>query len=445
MAKQANVQTVQLPEKLSFLFEPHRYKVAYGGRGGAKSWGFARALIIQSGMSRKRILCTREYQSSILESVHHLIADQIEALGLQSKFYVTNTSIQGANGSEFIFAGLKNDPQKIKSTEGVDIVWVEEAQKVSNTSWEILIPTIRQAGSEIWVSYNPDEEFDPTHVRFVTNTPPGAQVVKMGWEDNPWFPPELEAERAYLETIDPEAYANVWGGECRRHSQGSYYGQQLIAAMGDGRITSVPPDPALLTHTFWDLGISDYTSIWFAQFAGQEIHLIDYYEMSGEGLEHYARVLNQKALAHELLYGEHWAPHDIAARELGLGKSRLETAKSLGIGFRVVKLSPRSPGRGIVAEGIEAVRGILHKCWFDETRCAVGLNRLKRYRKEWLAKHQCWSDSPVHDENSHGADAFRSLAMALKLGAGDNRFRLQGKPDRYSPRKKAQGASGWAA
>ena len=435
---------IQLPNKLRFLFKPSRYKVAYGGRGGAKSWGFARALIAIAGDERKRILCTREYQNSIQESVHRLITDQIEIMGLLDKFTITQTSITCINGSEFIFAGLKNDPQKIKSTEGVDIVWVEEAQKVSNNSWEILIPTIRQAGSEIWVSYNPDEEHDPTHVRFVLNTPPNAVVVKIGWQDNPWFPAELEAERQYLLKTDPEAYENIWEGETRRHSQGAYYGKLIIAATKENRITTVPPDPALLTHTFWDLGISDYTCIWFTQFAGQEIHLIDYHEMSGEGLEYYARVMDEKAKADSLLYGEHWAPHDIAARELGAGKSRLETAKTLGIPFKVVRLS-RTTSRGLVAEGIEAVRQILHRCWFDESRCALGLKRLKNYRKEWLEKHQCWSDSPVHDENSHGADAFRALAMALKLGAGDNRFKVHSVPDRYDRKPKKSNASAWAS
>lgn len=435
-----NVPKAQIPEKLDFLFEPSRYKVAYGGRGGAKSWGFARALITLAHQDKRRILCTREYQSSIQESVHRLISDQIETMGLSSVFTILQQSITHANGSEFIFAGIKSDPQKIKSTEGVDICWVEESQKVSNGSWEILIPTIRKAGSEIWVSYNPDEEHDPTHVRFVLNTPPGAKVVKIGWQDNPWFPDELEAERAYLEKVDPEAYLNVWEGETRRHSQGSYYGQHIINAYSDNRITTVPPDPTLLTHTSWDLGISDYTSIWFAQFARQEIHLIGYYEMSGEGLNHYAAYLDKLAKDESLIYGEHWAPHDIEARELGIGQSRKETARQLGIPFRVVRLSAaRTPGRYFVAEGIEAVRGLFHRCWFDESRCALGLKRLKNYRKEWLEKHQCWSDSPVHDESSHGADAFRTLAMAMKLGAGENAYQLhaQKKADPYAPPKRS--------
>ena len=436
-------QTVQLPEKLQFLFEHWRYKVAYGGRGGMKSWTFSKALVIKAALEKLRILCTREYQNSIQESVHRLLTDQIAVLGLYDKFIITQTSITCINGSEFIFAGLKNDPQKIKSTEGVDICWVEEAQKVSNSSWEILIPTIRQAGSEIWVSYNPDEEHDPTHVRFVLNTPPNAKVVKVGWQDNPWFPAELEAERQYLLKTDPEAYQNVWEGFCRKHSEGAYYGQFIVDAYKENRITNVPPDPALLTHTFWDLGMFDDTAIWLVQFARQEIHIIDYYEMSGEGLSHYARVLNDRAKELDLMFGEHWAPHDIAVRELGPGQTRIQSAADLGIHFQIVRLSAaRSPGRSIITEGIEACRGLFHRMWFDESRCAIGLKRLKGYRKEWMEKHQCWSDMPLKNGCQHAADALRTMAQAMQLGAGENAYQLHSQPktDRYKERPARRGS-----
>src|SRR5574343_559503 len=424
------IQTVKLPEKLQFLFDPSRYKVAYGGRGGGKSRGYASALIIKSLQKKLRILCTREYQNSIQESVHRLLCDCIEYIGLSEKFLITQTSITCINGSEFVFAGLKNDPQKIKSTEGIDIVWVEEAQKVSNNSWEILIPTIRESGSEIWVSFNPDEEHDPTYVRFVTNTPPKAKVVKIGWQDNPWFPAELEAERQYLLKVDPEAYQNVWEGFCRKHSEGAYYGRYIIEATQEGRITNVPPDPNLLTYTFWDLGIFDDTTIWFVQFSRQEIHIIEYYEMSNEGLAHYDRVLNNKARELILVYGEHWAPHDIAARELGPGQSRVETARNLGIDFQIVRLTKvQSPSRSLVTEGIEACRSLFHRMWFDENRCQLGLRRLKGYRKEWLEKHRCWSDTPAKNGNQHAADALRTMAMGMKLGAGGTPDQIHATPN----------------
>jgi phage terminase large subunit len=208
----------EFPEKLGFLFEPARYKVAYGGRGGSKSWGFARALLILAAQRRMRVLCARELQISIQDSVHKLLAEQIEELGLSSIYEVQQTIIKGANGSEFIFSGLRSNATKIKSMEGIDVCWIEEAQTVSADSWDILIPTVRKEDSEIWVSFNPDQDSDPTYQRFVVDPPPGAVVAPIGWQDNPWLPRVLLDEKNYLYRIDPEAAAHVWGGQCRRNS-----------------------------------------------------------------------------------------------------------------------------------------------------------------------------------------------------------------------------------
>lgn len=213
----AEVRAV-MPRKLAFLRRPRRYKVAYGGRGGAKSWSFARQLLIDGLERPLRVLCARELQVSIADSVHKLLADQIEALNLGAWYAVQQQTIRGRNGSEFIFAGLRNNVTKIKSMEGVDRVWVEEAETVSEESWRVLIPTVRKAGSEIWVSFNPREESDPTYRRFVLSPPPEATVAKIGWRDNPWFPAELRREMEYDYSVDPDAAAHVWGGECRSQS-----------------------------------------------------------------------------------------------------------------------------------------------------------------------------------------------------------------------------------
>jgi phage terminase large subunit len=167
---------------------------------------------------RRLILCAREFQNSIGESVYRLLCDQIERLGLSHLFEVQATTIIAANGSELIFAGVRNNPSKIKSTEGVSICFVEEAERISNASWEILIPTIRAAGSEIWLAFNPDLPEDPTFENFVTHPPDSAIVLKTSWRDNPWFPDVLAAERDYLARVDADAHAHVWEGECRSHS-----------------------------------------------------------------------------------------------------------------------------------------------------------------------------------------------------------------------------------
>lgn len=215
MAAASNAKA-QFPEKLAFLFEPARYKVAYGGRGAAKSWSIARALLILAAQQRLRVLCTRELQGSIQDSVHKLLKEQIEALGFGQLFDVQQSTIRAANGSEFIFTGIRSNVTKIKSMEGIDICWVEEAEKVSAESWDILVPTIRKAGSEIWVSFNPHDEKDPTYQRFVVKPPPTARVVEVGWQDNPWLPRELKAELEYLQRVDPEAFDHVYGGKPRK-------------------------------------------------------------------------------------------------------------------------------------------------------------------------------------------------------------------------------------
>lgn len=220
----AGPYTVQMHEKLAPLFEPARYKVLKGGRGGMKSWGIARALLVKGMQKKLRILCAREFQSSIADSVHKLLKDQIGELGLGPWYKVEQNRIKGSNGTEFIFVGLgdmalNQNRTKVKSFEAVDIVWIEEAETITEATWQILIPTIRKAGSEIWISFNPNLESDPTYQRFVVNPPPGTVVIEMNWRDNLWLSLELQAEKNYLFTVDPEAAEHVWDGKLKKHSE----------------------------------------------------------------------------------------------------------------------------------------------------------------------------------------------------------------------------------
>lgn len=247
------------PDGFQFLFEREtwRYKIAYGGRGSGKSWAYARALLILAMAGPLRVLCTRELQTSISESVHRLLSDQITALGFDAYFEVQQTVIyrhpyMGSDGvivprSEFIFYGIKNNPTKIKSAEGIDVCWVEEAEKVSATSWEILIPTIRKPNSEIWISFNPDEENDPTYQRFVLDPPPRSKVAFVNWHQNPWFPLDLRNEMEYLYRVDAIAAEHVWGGQCRKNSSSQIFrGKYSVQDF-------VPPNPAECDadHPMW--------------------------------------------------------------------------------------------------------------------------------------------------------------------------------------------------
>lgn len=393
---------IAFPEKLQFLFTPSRYKVLYGGRGGAKSWGVARALLVAGTSQPLRVLCAREYQNSITESVHHLLKTQIDELGLQSYYEVQNASITGRNGTEFFFAGLKNNISRIKSFEGVDRVWIEEAQSVSKTSWDTLIPTIRKDGSEIWATFNPELDTDETYKRFVIDPPNGSIVVKLGWQDNPWFPEVLRLEKDELKVKDPDAYQNVWEGECRSSLQGAIYAKELRLAQDEGRIRTVLYDVLKPVTTFWDLGWADSTSIWFAQSVGGELRLIDFYSNNQMPLQHYLGVLQDKGY----IYGTDWLPHDARAKSLATGKSVEEVMMGLQ---RKVNITPNLS----LFDGINAARTIFNRCYFDKDKCAEGLQSLRHYRYDVDPESKQLSGKPLHDWSSHAADAFRYFAIAI--------------------------------
>ena len=414
---------LQIPEKFDPFLAPKRYKVAYGGRGSSKSWSVAQLLVMKAFTNKTRVLCAREIQRSIEDSVIQLLADTIERMGLTAFFEVQKTQIIGRNGSRFFFAGLKSNVTKIKSFEGIDIVWVEEAESVSNSSWDTLIPTIRKTGSEIWVTFNPLDEFDVTYQRFAVNPPPESYVAKVNWSDNPWFPEELERERVHLQATNPDLYEHVWEGNPFANKDGAYFAKHLNLQ----QITKIPIEKGLVVHSAWDLGVSDATAIWLFQIHGREIRFVQYYENSGEGLQHYVQWLHEWRQEHGAIFGRHIAPHDIRVRELGSGQSRLETARNLGIEFDIAPSLP-------LADGIEQVRNMLPNAWFDDSRCGVGLRLLRHYRKEWDDNRQTYKAKPVHDATSHAADAMRYCAISSHLwgsiggigmpGAGTQRAKI---------------------
>jgi len=241
------------------LFDPWRYKILYGGRGGAKSWGVGRALVILGAQRPLRILCAREFQTSIKDSVIALLKDQIRRLGLKNRYTFGTTYIEGKNGTDFIFKGLRINPDEIKSLEGVDICWVEEAQRVSEASWTYLIPTIRKEGSEIWATLNPVDDDDATYARFILNTPPNTLLINVNWRDNPWFPKTLDDERLYCLSADPDAYEWIWEGKPRKISDAvifkGKFSIETFEAPKDARFMlgadwGFGPDPTVLIRCF---------------------------------------------------------------------------------------------------------------------------------------------------------------------------------------------------
>lgn len=406
---------VQLPEKLGFLMGMHRYKVAYGGRGAAKSHSYAKALLSLGASQELRILCTREIQNSIKDSVHKLLSDQIELLGMDSFYDVLATEIRGRNGTEFIFSGLADKTAaSIKSFEGVDIAWVEEAQGVSKRSWQILIPTIRAENSEIWVSFNPDMESDETYQRFVVSPPDDAVVVKMNYTDNPWFPKVLERERLEAQRKESrEDYENIWEGKCKSSVAGALYANEMREATEAGRVRPLPYDPRFPVHTIWDLGWNDAMATIFVQkVAPSVLNVINYME---DSFQRYSQwVTDMDRLGYR--WGQHWLPHDGDNTEGPTsGASAKQTLRELGLkDVRII-------GRGDPEDQIRMARMMFPRVYIDNTARErdtgyMGGARLVECLRRVRRSVPASTGEPgrvVHDQFSHGGDAWRGLATIV--------------------------------
>lgn len=399
-----DIQT-ETPEALLFLFEPHMFKVIYGGRDGCKSWAVARALLMMGTQRPIRILCTRETQQSIQESVHQLLSEQIKALGLELWYEVLQYTIRGRNGTEFIFAGLRRaSVAELKSYESVDIAWVEEAQVVSKHSWEVLLPTIRKSGSEIWITFNPELATDETYRRWVVSPPPGAVVVKTGYEDNAWLSAESRAKIAYLKETDPRTFEHIYGGYPRTTVEGAIYEAELNEADQKGRIARVPYDATRPVDTFWDLGYADMVSIWFAQAFPFEYRIIDYEQDTHKALDWYVQRMQARAYS----YGTCVLPWDGGAKSLGSGRSIEELLRAHGFKTRVLRQTS-------VHDGINAVRTLFPQFYWDGEKCSDGLAALRRYQWGPGAANGTLKREPLHDSASHPADALRTLAMSITV------------------------------
>lgn len=393
----------RFPPKLNILFQPSRYKFIRGGRGSGKSWSIARALLIIGASKCTRVLCTREVQKSIKQSVHQLLRDQIENLGLSSFYQVLETEIRGKNGTQFFFSGLSDQTvDSIKSFEGCDVVWNEEGQTTTARSWRILIPTIRKPGSEIWTSYNPELETDETHQMAVIRPAPDTISIIVNYSDNPWFPAVLEQERIHAKsTMKPEDYNHIWEGECKPAVEGAIYFDEVASAEREGRFCRVAYDPLLKVHTIWDLGFADSMSIIVVQRLSSEIRIIDYIEDTHRTLPDYIRELELK----DLNWGNDYLPHDGFAHRHQTGKSDNEVLCALG---RAVLQTPNID----VEAGIRAARLVFPRIYFNAESQGVKrlIECLKRYRRN-ISQKTNEPGNPLHDQYSHGADAFRYLAL----------------------------------
>lgn len=383
-------QSVQYARAFQGLFRKARYKVFWGGRGAAKSWSIARALINKAHTEKHRIGCFRELQKSIKDSVHKLLKDQIELMGLSPWFHITDSSIRSkVTGSEFLFAGLRSNVTEIKSMEGVTIAWVEEAQLVSKDSWDLLIPTIRAEGSEIWVSFNPIEEDDPTYQRFVIEPPPNSIVNKVGWKDNPWFNKTLNEERLHMLRKDPDGYEHVWEGNCRVISDDIIFkGKYKVEVFDPPAWPNAPQflfgadfgfarDPATLTRS-WITGEAPDAHLW-TDYAIYEV---------GKELDDMAAFYDQ------VPESRIWPIFGDSARPETISFMRAR-------GFNTIAAEKWT---GCVEDGIAHIKGFAE--WHIHERCKDLRQecRLYRYKRDRVTSRVL---PIIIDANNHGPDSIR--------------------------------------
>lgn len=426
----SSVLKVEVPEALAPLLQPARYKAAYGGRGGAKSHFFAEQLVLRCYAAKTRAVCIREVQNTIRESVRQLLIDKTQALGLGSFFDPKEGEIRGRNGSLIVFKGMQTyNAENIKSLEDFDIAWVEEAQTFSAKSLRLLRPTIRKDGSEIWFSWNPRHDTDAVDVFFRGGDKPTNSIIcPVNWYHNPWFPQVLVDEKDQDYANDPEMAEHVWGGGYEIITEAAYYAKHIAAAECEGRVGFYPHLPDLPVYTGWDLGVDDYTAIWFLQIIdGVRVRIIDYFESSGigaddilaDGLPEYTRDLQDRVAKlveigrpKPYVYQRHFLPHDIGNREWGAGaKTRIETLVGLGVPLDSIH-------RGVAQdpeERINATRRLLPVCEFHQSkRVMLGLSRLRRYSRKFN-EHLGTYLGPLKDGNDHGSDAFGEFAVNCGL------------------------------
>lgn len=403
------MSTLHIPTAEVFkpLYQPARYKGVKGGRGSGKSHDRAGALIDDSLYERGLLsVCIREIQKSLKDSAKRLLEAKLSEfkLGEADGFKVFTDRIQTPGDGVIIFQGMQDHTaESIKSLEGFKRAWVEEAQTLSARSLNLLRPTIRAPGSELWFTWNPRLKTDAVDMMFCGDVKPtGSVLVTANWNDNPWFPKELEQERKDCLVQQPDQYAHIWEGDYISVSEGAYFAQDLAKARQEGRITFVGLDPLLPIRAYWDIGFRDATAIWVAQTNGTRINVIDYYEASGQPLATHLNWLRKQGYE----TAECILPHDGAKGDAVTGVRFEDHIRSAGFEVRTIA----NQGKGAAMKRVEAARRVFPRIWFDAEKCAGGIDALGWYH-ERKDEHRNIGLGPEHDWSSHGADAFGLLCV----------------------------------
>jgi phage terminase large subunit len=412
------VATLQIDTAEVFepLLTPARYKGAWGGRGSGKSHFFAE-LLVEECLATKgtRAVSIREVQKTLKESSKRLLEDKLRTLGVATGhgFKVFNEVIQTPGDGVITFTGMQDHTaDSIKSLEGYRIAWVEEAQSLSARSLQLLRPTIRLEGSELWFGWNPRRKSDAVDALLRGEMlPTGAAVVNANWKDNPKFPAVLEQERLDCLRLQPEQYEHVWQGAYAPVLEGAYYAASLALAKQEGRIGRVAADPLLTLRAFADIGgtgaRADAFTIWIAQFVGKEIRVLDYYEAQGQPLATHLAWMRSKGYTHDRC--QWWLPHDGDTQDKVFDVSYASALKDALYKVTVVP----NQGKGAAKARIEAARRLFPSIWFNDVPTEPGRDALGWYHEKKDEARNIGL-GPDHDWSSHGADAFGLMCVAYE-------------------------------
>lgn len=415
---------VKIPAVYQPLLAPSRYLGAWGGRGSGKSHFFAWKAIKKSILTQgTRIVCIREVQKTLKESSKRLIEDKLLSLGLGSpqgfEFFQEHTQTPG--GGIITYVGMQDrNAENIKSLEGYDVAWIEEAQTLSQRSLDLLRPTIRKEGSELWFSWNPRRKQDAVDKLLrAGELPTGATVIRANWSDNPYFPEVLNQERLDCLRLQPEQYGHIWNGDYISVVSGAYYAKVLAAARESQRVGNVGPDPLLPFKAAIDIGgtgaKSDAFSCWIWQNVGKEVRVLDYYEAVGQELSTHITWLNSNG--YRANNTRIYLPHDGATHDKVFAVSYESAFKSAGYNVEVIP----NQGTGAAMLRVEAGRRIFPSCWFNGPKCQGGIDALGWYHEKTDETRQIGL-GPDHDWSSHGADAFGLLAVVSEKEILTSRF-----------------------
>ena len=410
---------IKIPNKLIPVFlDEADVRGSYGGRGSAKTRSFALMSAVQAFRMANEgkegiILCGRQFMNSLDDSSLEEIKAAIRSVDwLEAFFEIGDRYVKTKDGRiRYVFSGLDRNISSLKSKARILICWVDEAEEVTESAWVTLIPTIREDGSELWVTWNPKFKTSATNKRFRETQDPLYKIVEMNWRDNPKFPAKLERERQRDLENNPEMYDHIWEGGYLQTISGAYFAKAIQKAKEEKRIGKIAQDDLLSIRLFADIGgtgaRADNFVFWAAQFIGKQIVVINHYEVRGQPIgSHLAWMREQDYLPK---HTQIFLPHDGSTQDKVYDVSYESAFKKAGYDVTVIP----NQGKGAAKTRIESIRRIFPQVWFDESKTEAGLSALGWYHEK-IDENRNVGLGPDHDWASHSADAFGLLAIVYE-------------------------------